>query len=200
MPSARKDLLSICNDQGTPLDQFKMMFCDRCMQEECTRSRIGESRFEQRVQNWQQNLFVAPPRMDPTDPRFSRIAAQKFLTIDSGPISEVRTNQWVDPRDLAESSAPMITPPRAPAPVTPKLEVSQPKPAPAVATQTVPATRLPLTPMNTPAQRGVMIGDAPATKAKDPWAPPAPANPDEVVLTPGAKVTVGGKGSGPSGV
>jgi hypothetical protein len=110
----RSDQLSICNDQRVALDDFKAAFCDRCFQTECTRSQSAGDRFEQRVTDWHKKLFVSPPRMDPQDPRFSMLAAKKFLMIDTGPIPEVgRSSAWLDPRDLNEGS-----PTRAPAPVS----------------------------------------------------------------------------------
>lgn len=198
MPTARSDLLPVCNDQNVPLDQFKLTFCDRCMQEECTRSRVGTSRFEKRVSNWYQDLFANPPQLDPSDARFEQIKAQKFFMIDTGPVPEVNTSNWADPRDLTEgAAAPRIAaPPMPSAPKMPSQTASE------VATPKLDRTavkRLPT--LNTVNQGPKMVGSAVAPTPKsptDPWAAPTPVDSStgEVLSEPGAKVQFGGGSSG----
>src|SRR5574337_931171 len=105
MAPARRDLLPECiPNQQVPLEAFASDFCSRCLNEECTRSIAGKSRFEARVASWEERLFLNPPVMAPEDPRYSKLAAQKFITIDVGRTPEIRTSAsaWVDPNELSE--------------------------------------------------------------------------------------------------
>jgi len=187
MVSERKDFLPICNDQRTPLELFKQMFCDRCMQPECTRSKVGLSKFEKRVSRWYDDYFADVPKLDSSDPRYSLITAQKFITLDTGPIPEIQTSSWVDPRDLAEAKPPVAlpTPPAAPVEAAPKI----------------PQTTFPRInrPLNTPNQGPRMLGGAPAptavpAPATDPWGTtttPAESSGTETVVTPGTTIKFG---------
>jgi len=196
MGSPRKDLLSICNDQKVALDDFKSMFCDRCLQPECTRSKAGQSKFEKRIATWYDDLFAKIPMMDPSDPRFSAISAQKFITVSSGPVAEVNS-AWLDPRDLTEKGPPSVSTP----PVTssaPPVRVVAPEPKAEPARKPLLAM-----PQNTPNKGPQMIGGAapPAQVTKDPWAAPNPSPPQsgdstDSIITPGATVKLGGSGSG----
>jgi hypothetical protein len=162
-----------------------MQFCDRCMQPECTRSQTGRSKFEQRVVDWNEKLFVTPPRLDPNDPQYVRLTAPKFLMVDVGPVPEVRTSAWVDPRDLSDQS--------------PTAQASAPKPV-TTATPTVhgpPASKsdlFRLSNVNTPltAPRMLRGSEKPSPKV-DPWTgSEAPISSGEVVLKPGTKIRLGG--------
>jgi hypothetical protein len=193
----RSDQMGICNDQQVPVADFQLMFCDRCRQVECTRSRVGDSKFERRVANWERDLFGAPPRMDPQDPRFQLFSAKKFLTIDMGPMPEVRTSSaWVDPRSLNEGASSGIKPVTRPDP-----EFMKPQPR-AIEQNPAPRQQIPgrVAALNTPTNGPRMLNNAPPPAPKpDPWAgPKAPQGSGETVVSPGAKVRTGG--SGPAGV
>lgn len=200
MTSVRRDLLAECNDQGVPLDQFQLSFCNRCLQQECTRSQFGKSRFDVRVQNWHQDMFTNIPRLDPSDPRYAGIAAQRFLTIDASPRPEVRS-AWVDPRDLTEGAQPPKAPqiPAVAASEAPALVAELP-PAAAAASSVKKmgreqVVRLPT--LNTPNSAPRMIGSAKPTPPKDPWAAPAPSPASgEKLASPGVRVTLGTKPGG----
>jgi hypothetical protein len=199
MNPARKDWLSVCNDQKVPLDDFKAMFCDRCMQPECTRSKVGQSSFEQRVARWYDDYYANVPRLDPSDPRYGKIAAQGFIAIDAGPTPEIRSS-WLDPRDLTEKGPSSVsTPPvTASAPPVP-VEVEPRIIAPSALIRPVMTA-----PVNTPNRGPRMLGGAPPPKAApapDPWgapnpSPAQPADSKDTVVTAGATVKLGGSGSG----
>jgi len=187
--------LGECNTHGVAVSDFEQTFCYRCKQPECARSSFGKDRFDQRVANWQDRLFTNVPRMNESDPRYAPIAGKRFLTIDTGPIPEVRTQSaWLDPREIKEPEpAPVAA---SPAPIAAKPPEAPPATAaPVVASKS--ARRL--APMNTPHQSGgVMLPGAPSptpkptTEAWDgPRQPPAPTDP---VVKPGSKVKLGGGG------
>lgn len=134
MSDGKRDLLQVCMKGLGPnpptLPEFKAVFCDRCLQKECTRSQAGTSLFEQRVNTWEERLFKNPKKLPQDDPRFAQITAQRFVDIASRqgtsiPIigqSPPQTSSWVDPRDLEQAPPP-------PAPSPPMRERSQ-EPAP----------------------------------------------------------------------
>lgn len=99
----RKDFMKECNNLESPLEDFKLFFCDRCFQPECTRSNYGKSRFDQRVTTWKERLFTKVPRMEPGDPRFLDITHQQFRPIlDSWEVgSEVSTEESLPPQPAA---------------------------------------------------------------------------------------------------
>jgi hypothetical protein len=114
-----QDYLKECNDQGVPPDDFALQFCRRCRQPECSRSQVGESRFEQRVSTWEDRLFLQVPTMSPEDPRYPRISAQKFIRGPSrGRTPEVR-GSWVTPKELEKSEPKTIITPQGNTPYTP---------------------------------------------------------------------------------
>lgn len=138
------DYLKECNDQSIPLDDFKMAFCDRCFQKECSRSQFGTSRFEQRVGRWQERMFQ-PPALPKNDPRYPAIIAKKFLNLATGPTPSIQAKEWVDPKTLEQpviQTVPELVktpdpPPveviREPPPVVPPLEAkAKPVPEPKI--------------------------------------------------------------------
>jgi len=197
MTATRTDLLNECIPQGMPYDTFKEAWCARCVNPECVRSQTGHSKFEHRIADWEEKLFKNPPAMALDDPLYAAIAGKRFITIDPGRTPEIRS-AWVDPKDLKEPE------PQAPAALEPQLpdetealepmvqapEPSPPKPRPS------PRSTLSLLGQNAPDQSGrVLLGPsgAPTTKA-DPWAPPDPPNPADVVVQPGARIKMGRSG------
>jgi len=211
----RLDLLGECNDQQVPYEDFRLQFCIRCQQPECTRSRAGTSKFDQRVATWQERLFEQVPRMDPGDPRFMEIQAKQFKMFNPGVVPT--RGAWIDPTDLVDSvPPPALVVPEPPPIVTQIVEVPAPLPevqAPVAATASTeepakvaePAQPVKLTPqllrMNTPSQTGRMLANSPPPKApappKDPWAAPEPQKKTEqgvVVVKRGATVRLGGNG------
>ena len=125
------------------------------------------------------------------------ISGQKFITLDTGPIAEVRSSSWLDPRDMTEAGPSAVSTP----PVTSSAPVPRPVEA-AAPVQSKPLSPAPmkLRPMNTPNQGARMIGGGPVpppTPPKDPWAAPVPspatkAEPNQVIVEPGAKIKLGG--------
>jgi len=218
----RLDYLRECNDQQVPVEDFRLAFCVRCVQPECTRSAHGTTKFDQRVATWEERLFSKVPRMDPTDPRIREIQAKQFKMFNP-PVQAIGTpSAWLDPRDLAEPDPvpqdsepppaveeeepiPETEPAPVPIPEEPLKVPESPEPAPQpVAASTKPmvkATTTKLSPdllqMNTPKQSGRMLPGKPATAPKDPWAAPEPPRKTEqgvVVVKRGATVRLGGNG------
>lgn len=192
----RADLLGECIPQGMPHDAFKEAWCNRCLNQDCVRSAVGKSRFETRIQDWEEKLFKNPPVMAPNDPLYVNIVGKKFITIDPGRMPEIRS-AWVDPEDLAEPSPAPETPPApqaalevAPPPVVEAREPSPSKIKPS------PQSTLALVGVNAPDQSGKILpapSGAPTTKA-DPWAAPEPPDPSDVVVQPGARIKMGRSG------
>jgi hypothetical protein len=191
-----------------PLDVLKEAWCSRCANPECTRSTVGTTKMERRVQDWEKKLFLDPPRMDPSDPLYATIAARKFITIDPGRTPEVRSD-WVDPRDLQEPQIPAIVPkaftvapsieekieaPASPTPAPPREAPPATAPKPMTSPRSVP---LAILGANAADQSGKILRGAPEDPSNkgDPWAAPEPPKPGEVVVQPGAKIKMGG-GSG----
>ena len=185
-------MLAECNDKGMPFESFQTEWCARCLTLECTRSIAGKSKFDVRVSTWEETLFLNPPRMPIEDPRYPTISAQKFVTIDVGRTPEVQG--WVDPRELEEPQAlPPLTDLTSQASsdglvVTPQnYTASQPSRST--------SSRQPL--VNTPDQSGKMLPVPPSVSIskRDPWAAPAPPNPADQVVSPGATIKFGGSGT-----
>lgn len=179
---ARSDLLKVCNEKGAPLEVFKELCCDHCVQPECTRSRFGTTIFDKRVANWFDNLFASVPRMPSDDPRFLEIQGQSFSLI--APTAPGESSAWLDPRDLKSSTVQVpasIEPPRLETP-------EQPRPSPTGLTQDVVL-------INTPRQAGIMLRGAPEQAAKskrDSWDAPTPIGPGETLVSRGARIQLGG--------
>lgn len=198
MPQVQaRDLLRECNDRQAPLDEFQQGFCSRCINPECSRSLYGQSRFDLRVNTWEDRLFTNVPLMDSTDPRYAEFAGKKFLTIDTGRTPEIRS-AWVDPRDIGESNNEAMPAPVQLAPPPPRaVEAPAAEAAPAVEPGPLPRApgRVPahLLLSNTAAPQGIMVGQPPpAAPARDPWAPPEP--PKDPVVAVGSRVKMGGSG------
>jgi len=197
MPEKRRlDYLKECNEYAVPLDQFGEQFCSRCQQPECTRSQYGTAGFDQRVSTWLERLFTEVPRMEPSDPRFGKIQAQKFFMVEPS-LGSVTTSGW-DMPDLGvstEGAPASVKEEAAPIPAA-ALVVPDPTEAPSdEATEQVPSTTLHrnLLLMNTPAQPGRMLqGGVPLTKpgGKVAWQAPAPS--DAPIVKPGGRVKLGG--------
>lgn len=156
-----------CELGGLPIPEFQEAFCSRCTQPECTRSLTSTSKFDQRVQNWEERLFIKVPRMSKDDPRYEPIVTmgQKFQTLETSQSSE-----WVDPNQMERK--PMIVVPG---------NVSR-------------TTSSPAGGKNTPFQNGTMLGgkEPPTQKpALDPWA--VPPKDGEKASKPGVRVRLGNK-------
>lgn len=203
----RRDLYAECNVVGAPAEAFKEECCKHCINPECTRSAFGSTKFDQRVGSWYERLFENVPRMDPSDPRFGQIAAQKFVLFNE----PLTVRSWVDPRDIAEPAPRVAAPaPPLPAPVQvqqpAQVQEAPPPPAPEVASEQpappqeapAPAGRLPqhLVLSNTPLQQGQML-KPPAGVVQKPAAASwdaAPASTDTegvTVVKTGARVKIG---------
>ena len=189
------DYLGECNDQGVPLEDFRLAFCVRCFQKDCTRSQFGTSKFEARVNTWEERLF-SPPQLPKNDPRYSAITAKRFLTLPAGPTPSVR--EWIDPQTLDTSPSTNQASPASTPQMVQSVEVSVPEPAPIVEevkkTQEVPRSRQNLF-VNTPYTGPRTLANQPAhppEKPRDAWSTPEPLKPGEKVIKPGARVKIGG--------
>lgn len=189
----RRDCLKECNNRGLPLEDFRLSFCARCVQPECTRSIYGTTQFDQRVRTWFERLFENVPQMSSEDPRFQLIASQSFQGIDPG--SPGKTSEWADPRDLPATKTIVELPAGfyLPAPPEPLIqEVAQEVPREALP----PGMTQELALLNTPSRGEVYLqGNSKLPKKeerKDPWAAPEPTAPGEVVVERGATVRLGG--------
>ena len=163
------------------------------MNPECTRSKVGHTRFDARVASWYERLFSEVPRMSQEDERFSKIAGQRFVLIDPERLS-MGSQGWVDPRDHKTTSrivvpaslerhkpeveAPAVAPPR------------NPEPMPAAAQAHSSAERESLLGLNTPVQQGRMLAGAPVRAPAERWAPVQ--GPPEKIVKSGAKIKLGG--------
>lgn len=215
----RRDYLGDCNDQKVPMEDFKLAFCDRCLQPECSRSLHGTSKFDKRVNSWLERLVTKVPRMDPSDPRAQQIQGKQFKMFTPS-LSVGQTSAWLDPRDIEEPPPPesasegplpplpaFFAPPLEPVAV-PEVEQQVPESAspPQASLQTAEKSEqtgmpLNLMLMNTPAKGGRMLAGSPAATPplppKDPWAaPPTGPQPSEggVIVKKGATVRLGGGG------
>ena len=179
----QQDWLRLCNEHNTPIEDFGAMFCIRCFQPECSRSQHGKSRFEVRASTWEQRLFTAVPKLDPSDPRFATISAQKFISIDMGKVPEIRSD-WNDPRELTEAAS-VSAPEPTLAPI-PEVRKATPRPVVMPGGET----------SNAPNQSGRMLGGQPAQVPQDSWRTPNPVASDPTVriVSPGSTVKLGGSG------
>jgi hypothetical protein len=206
------DFLGECNTQKIPLEDFRLAFCVRCFQADCTRSQFGTSKFEARVNNWEERLFKAP-QLAKTDPRFPLISAKRFLSLNSGPAPSIR--EWIDPQNLdvsppAVQVSPVlvVTPPaqgllgkpRQEPPPEPQKEPEKEQPQPnslviSVSREPEPEGLLGKPRLNTPYAGPMTLASSPENTpvVKDAWAAPAPLKPGERVVKPGAKVKFGGR-------
>ena len=192
----RRDLLVECVNADTPVDVLTAAWCSRCGNPECVRSTVGLSKFEQRIKDWEEKLFLHPPTLAPEDPRFSQIVAQKFITIDVERMPEIRSD-WTDPRDLKEPE--IVLPPAKVQPdpliVLPPT-VEAPPPSPPKPSTSGPSPALNLVGANASDQSGKVLrgGERASTSKSDPWAtpePPDPPDPADIVVQPGAKIKMG---------
>lgn len=202
------DLYHECNVDGASVDDFTAQCCMHCINPECSRSSFGQSKFDLRVSTWEERLFSQVPRMDPADPRYSSISAQKFLAINP-PLGAVRSN-WVDPRDLDSSSGatdqPAPTPSPTPPTSTPEVKeeaIEKPaeppvelkdEPTPPPPPSSPPKAPPGLAYTNTQTQHGQMIPQKnPPPTPKSDWSAPVPTTDTEnvKVVKPGEKIKIG---------
>lgn len=188
-----------CALQGLSIQEFQEAFCSRCLNKDCGRSIAGKSKFEQRVNSWEERLFTEVPRMAPNDPRFEGIHAQKFITLGKDRPYEVQS-AWVDPRDLEEPPEIAKPAPVAPEIVKPAPEIVKPEPVPpeivkpaAVEPSPPPPVRQPGRVLNTPLQQGQMLdGPKKPAKPRDPWEPPPTKTEDDgKIVEPGSRFRFG---------
>lgn len=193
----KQDLLAICNEFGVPVQDFEAQHCSRCLQPECNRSQHGKSRFEARIDTWQERLFTHVPRMPESDPRLVQLRTTKFIEVSTGRTPEVGSN-WMDPRDLDEAPAthqaasvpaepepepPSVAPP--PLSVETKVAVEPPEPRPE------PRRPAPRQLLNTPSTNGRMIGGRKPETPNDPWEVKPKETQGLKVVQPGARIKLG---------
>ena len=206
------DHLKLCNSEGIPLEDFKLTFCDHCLQDECTRSQAGTSLFERRIATWEKRLFIDVPRMNKSDPRYAAISAKQFRGIQGTPLriqGSTRASQWIDPKELDEVAP---TPQERVSPPAPELQKAPelpPTPAPKPERKAAPAAIEPppapkrepaparpkVAPilMNTPNMGPQMLKgheNEPPKPAADPWAVAPKTTPEKKdrVVRPGARI------------
>ena len=168
--------------QPVPLDAFTKAYCVRCDNRQCARAGSNNMLFDRRVQNWQRDLFVSPPRADEADPRFAQIRAKNFapsgtrLDVPGSPNFVTVAAQPPAP------APPPADPPASPEPASPEpAAVQSPPEAPsaAVPPATIPAVYSRTGQGNTPFQQGAVLPGAPAEA------------PRESVVQPGGTFTFG---------
>lgn len=169
--------------------------CHKCLNPDCTRSISGTSKFEQRVANWEESIFLNPSRLDPSDPRYLDISSKRFLSIV--PSEPGRKSGWDDPRELA-SVAVSVPETLAATPTVPLIDLppsEPPMPTPAVVVPETPPAQLVAQRGNTPNRSRQMIGgdeQKPESPVLDPWQPKQAIKPGETIVKPGAKIKLGG--------
>ena len=175
------DCIRECNPHAVPEEDFRLQFCDGCVQPECTRSRYGKSKFDARVASWADRFYLKVPKLDEADPRYALLAGQKFITIDTGRTPEIR-GDWVDP------TAPQESPPITEVPAW----MQGPSTPPPVRSPIVNPSPILMSSLNAPSQSGKMLGLAPkVTPSQDPWAvAETPSN----LVAPGSRIKIGGSG------
>jgi len=188
----RTDQYGECNMDNIPVDEFTAECCMRCVSPRCTRSFFGKSKFEIRTGSWYERLFSEVPKMDPDDPNYEKIAAQKFMPAEE-PVAV--NSDWTEPKDL-------------PAPVPePKIETKIESKSEPLPEETPPKILDPPPPpppqekgqlsrdlaySNTPTKQGQMISGAKSKPQKDAWdAPAAPIDTNARVIKPGEKIKIG---------
>lgn len=201
MTRRRLDLYAECNGGQAPEQEFTEACCSRCVNPECSRSLYGKGGFDDRVHNWYERLFSQVPRLAADDPRYGKIAGQRFLLIDpDGSTQPSGASDWVDPQDLEAKSVLIsraVSPTPAPIPV-PVQNTPPDPPAQVGEFKQEPATASPSGVLNTPAKQGQMLpGKAtpPTAPASGGWVtpPPAPTHavPDAKVVKSGARIKLG---------
>jgi hypothetical protein len=182
------DFLLECNNLRIPDQDFVKQFCVRCLNQECQRSRPQGSRFDQRVATWESRLFLDVPRLTPDDPRYGKIANQDFVEVAPG---------WGQAPYEVQGWGEAAQEPKAPTLVGPVATEPAASNSPALGAPAPQPSRFQGQALNTPAKQGMMLGNAPAPVAQDPWAgPPALAlAAGEVIIRPGARIKIGGSGS-----
>ena len=193
MTVEKRDQYKECNTLGeVSVEDFRLQFCARCIQPECTRSQHGKSKFDQRVTTWESRLFIDVPRMSLSDPRFSDFQAKRFHQIDTGRVPEIQG--WTDPRDLEEPSAP--EPDTYEVSETKQVEVQAIADieefgvaAPASEPQAVPQASKSTSNRRGQMLKGKKVDAKPTQPVFDPWVGKKP--PEGKVVQPGAKIRLG---------
>jgi hypothetical protein len=185
----KRDFLKECNNQGVPLEDFKLAFCNFCLQPECTRSSHGSSKFDQRTRTWKERLFTEVDTLDPTDPRYQGIAGQEFIVIEPKGSSGVSPS-WEDPRDLPKKV--QVSVPSGFVAESKDPKVDEPSPS-KDSNAEVPGRSILL---NTPNQESFFLqGGSERVRVspvkRDPWASPTPLSSGDVVVSKGATVKFG---------
>ena len=179
MSANRVDYLRECNEHSVPLDDFHQQFCVRCFQPECTRSKSGTLKFDQRVSTWLDRLFLNVPKLDIDDPRYNSLANQKFITVDTSRTPEIR-GDWIDPENLQPDQTVDI----------PERSIPVQSSSPVLSSLVIPR-RMVLA--NAPDQSGrILAGPLTKETVRDPWT--ALEKPSEPVVLPGSRIKLGGSG------
>lgn len=173
-----QDQIKECNDQNVPLSDFQRTFCNRCLNEECTRSSLQGDRFARRTSTWVERLFTETPRMDSSDPRFQPLSAQNFVEVvgRESRIPEIGQN-WIDPLN----PEPVLPEPKENS-VQSEVQNSGPR--------SEESSNNPNLPMNSPRKTGILLNQSSnPSSSDDPWSAPAPQPKIEgTVVKPGARV------------
>jgi len=182
----KSDYLHVCNNHGVPIPDFEQMFCNRCLNPECSRSLAGKTKFEARTSTWYEALFESPQRMDRQDPRYPQISAQKFLDVPGAPLQV--SSDWIDPRDLEPPEPPVVSPKPQKVQSASKGSSDLPLLRPEVVQDSVVPSQSPETRVQTPFKQGTVLKEsAHKPVEKDPWASPTPSQNSVPIVSPGQK-------------
>jgi hypothetical protein len=163
--------------------------------------------FDQRAVDWFPRYFGDHDAMNHQDPRFAKIAGQNFVSISAGRTPEIGRpggpSDWINPREAPSPpkvSLPVVQAPVAqadPAPTAAPASVEPPAPEPAPIPGLRRSVPRSLLLANAPSQSGMISAPPSATPQtpKDPWAGPVSVPKSDVtVVSPGARVKLGGSG------
>ncbi len=81
---------------------FSSMFCARCMQPSCRRSRLNKSLWIDRISTQEERLLLKPKFADPRSPQFSEIARMNFRpALREAAVAEIssRKTSWEAPSE-----------------------------------------------------------------------------------------------------
>jgi hypothetical protein len=76
-----RDFIAECNNFEVSPSDFEKVWCIRCKNTECRRTRSDAMTWTARVQTQTEALFN-PTRGDPRDPAYARLASQEFRCVN----------------------------------------------------------------------------------------------------------------------
>ena len=182
--NTKADFLRECMESvgNGPIDTFHKAFCVMCANRDCSRSPANNSSFDLRMRNWKNDLFDNVPRAEESDPRFARIRAKNFISVNPG--VSISTQEPSEPPTQPDHIIPGVYSteveivPEAPLPSEIVLEQVPPEPPQRQDRRQPVNSEL----GNTPFSQGITLpGYEPPTKQAD------------VIIESGGTFTFGGK-------